>query len=117
MNKEQVNSAPVMMVPMVVLPQTVWQETTEKIDKLLHLVDGSQRANPTAQQERIPLIQFKNDKKLQRRYGLTYSQVRKIANDNLLCSYCDSGRQRYRWTTHEDIINYLNRIKMSGIKQ
>jgi hypothetical protein len=116
MNKEQVNSAPVMMVPMVVLPQTVWEETTEKIDRLLQLVDGVQNPAPMSQQVRIPLIQFKNDMELQRRYGLTYTVVRRITNDNLLRSYCDPGRQRYRWTTHEDIMDYLKQIKTTGIK-
>jgi hypothetical protein len=115
MDKEQAsinNNA----VTMVILPQAVWQETTEKIDKLLHLANSGQRINTTVQQERIPLIQFKNDIALQRRYGLTYTVVRKITNDNLLRSYCDPGRQRYRWTTHEDIIEYLNQIKTAGIK-
>jgi hypothetical protein len=110
----EINNTP---ITMVLLPQAVWQETAEKIDKLLHLADGAQKTNATAQQERIPLIQFKNDTELQRRYGLTYTVVRKITNDNLLRSYCDSGRQRYRWTTHEDIIDYLNQIKTAGIRQ
>jgi hypothetical protein len=104
-------------VTMVLLPQAVWQETTEKIDKLLHLVNSGQKVNASPQQERISLVQFKNDIALQRRYGLTYTVVRKITNDNLLRSYCDPGRQRYRWTTHEDIIDYLNRIKTAGITQ
>jgi hypothetical protein len=101
---------------MVLLPQIVWQETTEKIDKLLYLIDNTQKPNSSTQQARIPLIQFKNDVALQRRYGLTYTVVRKIANDNLLRSYCDPGRQRYRWTTHEDIMDYLNQVKTAGIK-
>jgi hypothetical protein len=113
MNKEQVNSAPVMMV---LLPQTVWEETTEKINRLLQLVDGVQNPASTSQQVRIPLIQFKNDTELQRRYGLTYTVVRRITNDNLLRSYCDPGRQRYRWTTHEDILDYLKQIKTTGIQ-
>jgi hypothetical protein len=118
MSKEQtleINST----VTMVLLPQVVWQETIEKIDKLLHLVDsdGGQSKRISAIQVRIPLIQFKEDIELQRRYGLTYTTVRRIANDNLLRSYCDPGRQRYRWTTHEDIIDYLTRIKNAGITQ
>jgi hypothetical protein len=101
---------------MVLLPQNVWEETTEKIDKLLHLIDNSQKTS-TTQQIRIPLIQFKDDVELQRRYGLTYTTVRKITNDNLLRSYRDPGRQRYKWTTHEDIMDYLNQIKSAGIKK
>jgi hypothetical protein len=115
MNKEQVNSTPV-MVPMVVLPQTVWEETTEKIDRLLRLVDDVQKPASISQQVRIPLIQFKNDTELQQHYGLTYTMVRRITNDNLLRSYCDPGRQRYRWTTHEDIMDYLKQIKTTGVK-
>ena len=113
---ELTNNSP---VTMVLLPQAVWQETTEKIDKLLLLLgsgqNGDQKTN--VQQGRIPLIKFKEDVELQRRYGLTYATVRRITSDNLLRSYCDPGRQRYRWTTHEDIIDYINRIKTLGIKQ
>jgi hypothetical protein len=101
-------------ITMVILPQTVWQETTEKIDKLLQLVDGAQMSDITAQQIRIPLVQFKNDVELQRRYGLTYTIVRKITKNNLLRSYCDPDRQRYRWTTHKDIMDYLTLIKNYG---
>jgi hypothetical protein len=118
MDKKQApidNSA--ITMKMVILPQTVWQETTEKIDRLLQLIDEDQRVNSTARQERIPLIQFKDDVELQRHYGLTYTVVRKITNNNLLRSYCDPDRQRYRWTTHEDIMDYFNRIKTAGIKQ
>ena len=112
MDKEQIPIKGPMT--MVILPETVWEETTEKLDKLLQLMDGVQTTN--TQQIRIPLIQFKNDVELQHRYGLTYTTVRKITNDNLLRSYCDPGRCRYRWTTHKDIMDYLNQIKSAGIK-
>ncbi|MDR2406582.1 MAG: hypothetical protein LBE13_00490 [Bacteroidales bacterium] len=112
------------LVTMVLLPQAVWEETAEKINKLLQLIDDgqsqrntTQHQRNTTQQARIPLIQFKDDKELQHRYGLTYTVVRKIANDNLLRSYSDPGYQRYKWTTHEDIMDYLNQIKTAGIKQ
>jgi hypothetical protein len=115
MGNEQtpINDSPMMMV---LLPQTVWEETAEKIDRLLRLVNGVQEPTSMSQQVRIPLIQFKNDTELQRRYGLTYTMVRRITNDNLLRSYCDPGRQRYRWTTHEDIVDYLKQIKTTGVK-
>jgi hypothetical protein len=98
---------------MVLLPQTVWQEMNNKINQLLN----QREENPTVQQVRIPLIQFKNDVKLQRRYGLTYTVVRRISNNNLLRSYNDPERRRFKWTTHEDIIDYLNQIRTAGIKQ
>jgi hypothetical protein len=104
---------------MILLPQNVWKETTEKLDKLLQLMGdthGNQKMGfSPVQQTRIPLIQFKKDIELQRYYGLTYAVVRRLANDNLLRSYCDSERRRNRWTTHEDIMNYLNQIKEAGI--
>jgi hypothetical protein len=118
MEKEQVpiNSSP---MTMVLLPQTVWQEMDDKLNKLMELMNdghGPLNLNNPMDQIRIPLAQFKNDVELQHRYGLTYTVVREITKNNLLRSYCDPDRQRYRWTTHEDIMDYLTKIKTAGIK-
>jgi len=32
-----------------------------------------------------------------------------------LRTYADSGRTRYRWTTHEDIMAYIDGIRNEGI--
>jgi hypothetical protein len=115
MNKENIsNSKPIL----VLLPQTEWQETTEKIDQMLQLVRIKQEEIAKAQtQERIPWVQFRKDKVLRERYGLTYTAVRKLAGKNLLRSYNDHEHVRYKWTTHEDIMNYFNSIKNNGIKR
>jgi len=64
---------------------------------------------------RIPLTAFRDNPKIAELYQLSYEKVMELCKKCELRSYADKGRTRYRWTTHEDIISYIDGIRNEGI--
>lgn len=103
---------------MVALPQPVWEAVLEKLERISAKLEASQSAREAyaGATERIPIVAFKSDKKLCARYGLTYSVLRDLALRGSVRTYCDENRERGRWTTHEDIMGYVDGVKKMGVR-
>ncbi len=66
---------------------------------------------------RIPLTAFRENQQIAELYQLSYEKVVELAKNCLLRTYTDNGRKRFRWTTHEDIMAYIDDTRNMGIKR
>jgi hypothetical protein len=112
MSNKKMNEA----MTMVMLPQSAWEQMLQKLESITSLLEVNTPVAAASSSERIPLVLFKSDKELAKRYGISYTVVRELALSGSLKTYCDVDRKRGRWTTHEDILSYFNSVKKLGIR-
>jgi hypothetical protein len=103
---------------MVMIPQPVWEQVLQKLESISAKLEVRQGAQVAAggTPERIPIVAFKHDKVLSARYGISYTVIRDLALRGRIRSYCDENRERGRWTTHEDIMSYVDGVKKMGVR-
>jgi hypothetical protein len=70
---------------------------------------------PQAPLARIPLTAFRDNPQVAELYQLSHEKVMELSKKCQLRTYADRGRTRYRWTTHEDIMAYIEGIRNEGI--
>ncbi len=111
------NATVVVQLPQNVLTHIVdcLQEIKTGLSALA--ANGTSATTPAIQAPlaRIPLIAFRDNPQVATLYQLTYEKVMELTKKCQLRSYADSGRTRYRWTTHEDIMAYIDSIRNAGI--
>jgi hypothetical protein len=106
----------------VQLPQQVLAHIVDTLQEIKAgqdaLAAGSNAAaQPTvhAPLARIPLTAFRDNPQVAELYQLSYERVMELAKQLQLRVYADRGRTRYRWTTHEDIMAYIEGVRNEGI--
>lgn len=107
----------------VQLPQNVVAHLVDSLQEiragLTALAERSASAaatHPTAApMARIPLTAFRDNPQVAALYQLSYERVMALSQQRLLRVYADKGRTRYRWTTHEDIMAYIEGIRHEGM--
>ncbi|MDR1225494.1 MAG: hypothetical protein LBK47_01165 [Prevotellaceae bacterium] len=98
------------MPPWVVqLPQNVLTHIVDCLQELKAglnalAANGNIATTPAIQAPlaRIPLTAFRDNPQVAELYQFSYEKVMELSKKCLLHSYADSGRVRYRWTTHDN---------------